>query len=336
MTTLAEGETLKVPGSGSAVHTIKRSGGTYSCSCPAWRNQSLAPDVRNCKHLVKTGLTNTPATTSQVTQTQTQTPAVASDTPKEPPVLLAHSWDTAQDLTGWWMSEKYDGVRCWWDGERFLSRLGNEFHAPKWFTEGLPKTTLDGELWMGRKLFHLTVGAVKKLVPVDAEWQKIKFMVFDAPAHSAVFEDRVDHLKKILSGVPYTEVADHIPCKGIDHIKGSLAWVTSQGGEGLMLRRPGSPYEAGRSNSLLKVKEFIDAEGTVVGYEPGKGKHKGRVGALLMMTDSGEPFGIGTGLSDREREKPPSIGSRVTYRYQELTADSKPRFPVFISARDYE
>lgn len=154
MTTLNEGETLQVPGSGSAVHTIKRSGGVYSCSCPAWRNQSLPPDVRNCKHLVKVGLTNTPATAAQVAQTQ-----VDPGTPKEPPVLLAHSWDTAQDLTGWWMSEKLDGVRCWWDGERFISRLGNEFRAPKWFTEGLPKTNLDGELWMGRKLFQQTVGA---------------------------------------------------------------------------------------------------------------------------------------------------------------------------------
>lgn len=331
MTTLAEGETLKVPGSGSAVHTIKRSGGVYSCSCPAWRNQSLPPDVRNCKHLVKVGLTNGSPTTSQVNPVQ-----VDPGTPKEPPVLLAHSWDTAQDLTGWWMSEKFDGVRCWWEGDRFLSRLGNEFHAPKWFTENLPTDTLDGELWMGRKLFQQTVGAVRKLNPVDAEWQKIKFMVFDAPAHPVGFEGRVHHVKSRLVGVPYTEAVDHVPCKGIDHIKQSLAWVISQGGEGLMLRQPASKYEAGRSNSLLKVKEFIDAEGTVTGYEPGKGKHKGRVGALQMLTDTGEPFSVGTGLSDREREKPPSVGSRVTYRYQELTVDFKPRFPVFISARDYE
>lgn len=331
MTALNEGETLQVPGSGSAVHTIKRSGGVYSCSCPAWRNQSAHPDTRNCKHLVKVGLTNTPATVAQVAVAQ-----AAPTTPKEPPVLLAHSWDTAQDLTGWWMSEKLDGVRCWWEGGRFLSRLGNEFHAPKWFTEGLPKTNLDGELWMGRKLFQQTVGAVKKLNPIDAEWQKLKFMVFDAPAHPEGFEARVEHLRVILVGVPYVEVVDHIPCKGIDHIKRSLVGVTSQGGEGLMLRRPGSLYEAGRSNSLLKVKEFIDAEGTVTGYEPGKGRHKGRVGALLMVTDTGEPFSVGTGLSDQEREKPPSIGSRVTYRYQELTQDNKPRFPVFVAVRSYE
>lgn len=333
MATLQEGESVQVPGSGSAVWTLKCVGGVVYCNCPAWRNQGGPVDTRACKHMKLHGFTNTPATAAQVTQAQNP---VDPGTPKEPPVLLAHSWDTAQDLTGWWMSEKFDGVRCWWEGDRFISRLGNEYHAPKWFTENLPKIVLDGELWMGRKLFHLTVGAVKKLNPVDAEWQKIKFMVFDAPAHPAGFEDRVAHLNTVLAGVPHTRVVDHIPCKGIDHIKRSLAGMTAQGGEGLMLRQPGSMYEAGRSNTLLKVKEFFDAEGTVVGYEPGKGKHKGRVGAIMLMSDDGKAFKAGTGLSDREREKPPAIGSRVTYRYQELTPDLKPRFPVFISARDYE
>jgi DNA ligase-1 len=335
MTTLNEGETLKVPGSGSAVHTIKRSGGVYSCSCPAWRNQSLPPDVRSCKHMVKMGFTNTPGSDEL-----DELPTIhISQVPKlqdPPPVLLAHSWDTVQDLTGWWVSEKFDGVRCWWDGTQFISRLGNPFHAPKWFTENLPRTTLDGELWIGRKLFQLTVGAVKKLNPIDAEWRNIRFMVFDAPGHGGEFEERVAHIKTILQDVPHTEPVHHVVCKGTAHIREMLKDVQALGGEGLMLRAPRSKYEAGRSNTLLKVKEFFDAEGTVTGYEPGKGKHKGRVGALLMLSDSGETFSVGTGLSDREREKPPSIGSRVTYRYQELTQDNKPRFPVFVSARDYE
>jgi len=161
-------------------------------------------------------------------------------------------------------------------------------------------------------------------------------MVFDAPAHTAGFESRVSYIGGILVGVPHTHPVTHTPCKGTSHLREYLKEVQAPGGEGLMLRQPGSLYMAGRSNTLLKVKEFIDAEGTVTGYEPGKGKHKGRVGALVMMTDWGEPFSVGTGLSDREREKPPSIGSRVTYRYQELTQDNKPRFPVFVAVRGYE
>lgn len=332
MATLSEGQTVQVPGSGSAVHTIKFTGGVYSCSCPAWRNQSIPPSIRSCKHMVKMGFTNTPG--ASVGQPAAPLPATVVKEP--PPVLLAHSWDTVQDLTGWWTSEKYDGVRCWWDGVQFTSRLGNQFFAPEWFTRDLPKATLDGELWIGRKLFQQTVGAVKKAVPVDAEWKNIKFMVFDAPTHGGGFEVRVSHLKSLLQGIPYAEPVHHVVCKGTAHIREMLKDVQLLGGEGLMLRAPGSMYEAGRSNTLLKVKEFFDAEGTVTGYEPGKGKHKGRVGALVMVTDTGEVFSVGTGLSDREREHPPSIGSRVTYRYQELTQDNKPRFPVFVSARDYE
>src|SRR5688572_11267334 len=71
-----------------------------------------------------------------------------------PPVLLAHVWENDTDLSGWWMSEKLDGVRAYWDGRRFLSRLGNSYNAPEWFTKGLPETPLDGELWVGRKRFQ--------------------------------------------------------------------------------------------------------------------------------------------------------------------------------------
>jgi DNA ligase-1 len=52
-----------------------------------------------------------------------------------PKLLLAHPWENDTDLTGWWMSEKLDGVRAWWTGTQFLSRLGNVYHAP----EGLEK-----------------------------------------------------------------------------------------------------------------------------------------------------------------------------------------------------
>ena len=103
-----------------------------------------------------------------------------------------------------------------------------------------------------------------------------------------------------------------------------------------MFRKPGSLYEAGRSDTLLKVKEFFDAEAVVIGYEPGKGKHKGRVGAVCLRTPGGVEFKAGTGLSDHEREHPPAIGTMVTYRYQELSADNVPRFPVYVAARTYE
>lgn len=62
--------------------------------------------------------------------------------------MLATYWQESADPSGWFMSEKFDGIRCFWDGKQFVSRNGRIIKAPKWFAEGLPKDTkLDGELW---------------------------------------------------------------------------------------------------------------------------------------------------------------------------------------------
>ena len=97
-----------------------------------------------------------------------------------------------------------------------------------------------------------------------------------------------------------------------------------------MVRQPGSKYEIGRSSTLLKIKTFHDAEATVVAIQDGKGKHKGRMGALLVEMSDGTQFSVGTGFSDKERENPPEIGALVTFRYQELTDGGVPRFPSFV------
>jgi DNA ligase-1 len=106
------------------------------------------------------------------------------------------------------------------------------------------------------------------------------------------------------------------------------------GSEGLILRPLNSTYEVGRSTTLLKIKTFHDAEVQVVGNHPGKGKYKGKLGALLMKFEDGTSFSLGTGFSDRERENLPAIGCKVTFRYQELTDSGVPRFPSFV--RVYE
>jgi DNA ligase-1 len=76
--------------------------------------------------------------------------------------LLAESWNADLNPAGYWMSEKLDGVRAFWTGTHFLSRQGNRFHAPAWFTAGLPLEPLDGELWLGRKQLQRTVSIVRR------------------------------------------------------------------------------------------------------------------------------------------------------------------------------
>ena len=248
--------------------------------------------------------------------------------------MLAHKWDQKMDPTGWWMSEKLDGVRAYWDGEAFVSRLGNQFFAPDWFIADLPADTLDGELWVGRKLFSETMSIVRSGTQ-GVEWKKVQYVVFDAPNAKGAFEDRIKHAEKVLkkAASPHARALEHVPCKGVDHLRTELERVEGLGGEGLMLRRPKSMYEVGRSSSLLKVKTFHDTEGRVIGHAPGTGKHKGRLGALIVELPSGTKFNVGTGFSDAEREDPPKIGAVITFRYQEMTKDGVPRFPSYVGER---
>jgi DNA ligase-1 len=333
MPDLEDGQSVEIQGSAKAPYVIKNTGGVYSCTCPAWRNQSLAIERRTCKHIRK--LRGDVAEEARIGSAPPPRKKEDDDSGAEgPPLLLAHVWENDVDLTDWWMSEKLDGVRAYWDGTRFLSRLGNEFHAPDWFVEGLPKTPLDGELWLGRKSFQRTVSIVRRQDKSD-HWRDVRYVVFDAPALEDPFEQRLKFIDESLRGIgsEFLQAHQHTRCRGFDHLQEELARVESLGGEGLMLRQPGSRYEVGRSTSLLKVKTFHDAEAVVVDHVAGKGRHKGRLGALVVRIPDGTEFSVGTGFSDKQREAPPEIESTITFRYQELSDGGVPRFPSFVRLR---
>ena len=334
---LEDGDEAEVQGSSSA-YTLKRLGDVYSCSCPAWKNQGATLDRRTCKHL-RAYLGDEHESKRVGAAAPARSPATvkkdkAAADGKAPPVLLAHKWETDHDPTGWWMSEKLDGIRAYWDGETFTSRLGNQFFAPAWFVADLPADTLDGELWVGRKKFQRTTSIVRSGAG-SMEWKEVTYVVFDAPNAKGGFEARLAHAQKVLqqANAPHARWHEHVKCDGLDHLRDELKRVEALGGEGLMLRRPGSKYEVGRSQSLRKVKTFHDAEARVIGHAPGTGKHKGRLGALIAELPGGIKFNVGTGFSDAEREAPPAIGAVITFRYQELSDDGVPRFPSYVGER---
>ena len=109
--------------------------------------------------------------------------------------------------------------------------------------------------------------------------------------------------------------------------------IVKAGGEGLMLHRADAPYETGRSDTLLKMKPWEDAEAVVISHQPGKGKYAGMLGALRVRTPEGREFSLGTGFSDEQRRNPPPVGTTVTYRYRDLTGSGLPRFPSFLRPR---
>src|SRR5437870_2410834 len=195
MPDLNDGESIEMKGSGSRPYVLKNMGGVYSCTCPAWRNQSIGIERRSCKHLRK--LRGDAAEEARLGSALPAPPKAKTGDSNAPALLLAETWDNALDPAGWWLSEKLDGVRAFWDGKQFWSRLGNLFHAPDWFTKGLPNTPLDGELWLGRKKFQRTVGIVRRQDKSD-HWKEIRYVVFDAPKLDKGFEERLEFVREVV------------------------------------------------------------------------------------------------------------------------------------------
>ena len=185
--------------------------------------------------------------------------------------MLAKTYD-GQKVKGWLMSEKLDGVRAIWTGAQLMSRNGNKFYAPDWFTAQLPAgVMLDGELYIDHGAFQKTVGTVRKKNPIDAEWQAIRYCVFDAPECKGGFETRLTFCSEILAGCAVAEVVKHKACASPEHLDKFFSDLVSIGAEGIMLRRPGSAYEQCRSDSLLKLKPLNSDEAEIVGYQEGEG-----------------------------------------------------------------
>jgi len=364
---------ILVQGSGKKPYELTNEGGSppfLRCSCPAWFRQSKSMQTREprtCKHLKallgeraeaerlacgpSVGGPGSPPPAKRrktaaagrgeeeevvvLDEDGVEEPAAAGPASSAPKLLLAQSWDNKQNVAGWLVSEKLDGVRAYWDGERFLSRTGLVYTAPAELTRGLPADIpLDGELYIGRKRFDETSGACRS-GPTAAGWGLVTYMVFDAPSHKGPFEARLEAARNALAAAPgvRARVVDHTSARDNDHVQEMLEEVEQKGGEGLMLRQPRSAYAGGRSATLLKVKTFTDCDAVVVAHIPGKGKHEGKMGALSVREADGTVFDVGTGFSDAQRAAPPPVGSHITVKFFERTKAGKPRFPVFSGVR---
>jgi len=130
------------------------------------------------------------------------------------------------------------------------------------------------------------------------------------------------------------KIIPQIPIKSKDDLKRFLDEVEQKGGEGVVVRDPNTPYIGKRTSKALKVKRFHDAECEIVGYTEGRGKYRGKVGAIVCALQDGTHFKIGSGLSKAFRENPPKIGTIITFKYKEFTKKGKPRFPIFLRVRD--
>ena len=253
------------------------------------------------------------------------------------PLLLAREAPQAIDPAGWLVSEKFDGVRALWDGRLLRFRSGLPIAAPAWFTQRLPAQPLDGELWLDRGRFEALSGIVRRQQPDEDGWRQIRYMVFELPDGEGVFADRAQRLQALArkTGWPQLVAVAQESVASPDLLQQRLQQVLRAGGEGLMLHRADAPYHTGRSPALLKLKPQQDDEAQVIGHVPGRGRLAGRLGALQVRTATGSEFQLGTGFSDADRDRPPALGSWVSYRHRGLTADGVPRFASYLRVREF-
>ena len=243
-------------------------------------------------------------------------------------VTLAQPYRADLDIQAYWVSEKYDGIRAHWDGKQLRSRQGLTIDAPSWFTQHWPVHALDGELWAGRGNFSAVQATVALGRQDDTGWKSVRYMVFDAPQHAGHFVERQQALQRWVATLhqPWVQIAPQWQVPSHTALMRQLRSMSAQGAEGLMLRCADAPYRAGRSDDLIKLKLFDDAEAVVVQHMPGKGKYQGMLGALLVELPNGQRFKIGSGFSDAERAHPPPVGSTITYRHNGTHPSGIPRF----------
>jgi DNA ligase-1 len=263
-------------------------------------------------------------------------PALAADSD----ILLANVYREGIDPADYWISEKLDGVRGIWDGKTLRHRSGNPVHAPKWFTDALPPVPLDGELWIARQSFDKLSAIVRRDVPIDEEWRQVHYMIFEMPDAPGSFTERIALMHATISkaninhGAPWLRPVEQFRIADRRALAAKLKELVKLGAEGLVLHRADAAYVTGRSDVLLKLKPMLDTEATVVGHFPGKGRHLGKMGSLLLETPEGRRFRIGTGFSDADRANPPPIGTVVTYRYRDLTSTGLPKFASYLRVRE--
>jgi DNA ligase-1 len=278
-----------------------------------------------------------------------------------------------QPPAGWWASEKMDGLRVLWNGEALVTRSspGKDpkafCSAPAWFLAWLPPGfALDGELWMGKQRFHDVAGISNAREADDARWRGVRYVVFDAPAAPGPLEARLEAARLALKttlkptkatlkpkpqGASPVSVVFSTRVRDDEHLAALMRDALAGGGEGLILRAPGSAYVPKRSKLMLKLKGSQDAEAVVTGRELATaGKYKGLLGALVadelddagqrvpgVARGAGRETRVGTGFSDDERREHARLfpnGTVISIAFFERTPGGAMRMPSFRGVRE--
>jgi len=258
--------------------------------------------------------------------------------PNKPDLRLAHASELDAlfiEENGYWISEKYDGIRAFWDGKQLWTRQGQKIHSPTWFTVGFPATALDGELWIAREHFEHVSAIARTQNPDEELWRQVKYMAFDLPNSKFEFETRQKELNQLIveADIEWLRAVKQLHVETPTQLQTIFQQIVHAGGEGIMINKSNTMYSVGRDKNLLKLKPYYDDEAIVLAHFLGQGKYAKVLGAMLVKNRQGKVFKLGSGFSDEERKHPPSVGSIVSYRYSGFTNSGKPRFAIFLRHR---
>ncbi|MCW8838579.1 MAG: DNA ligase [Thiovulaceae bacterium] len=246
----------------------------------------------------------------------------------KPNLFLLNTYTEDKNISGWYMSEKLDGVRAYWDGKKLISRSGKVFNPPSFFIKKFPKHKLDGELWSKRGDFS-NISSIVNSKSSNLRWGELTYNIFEVPDAKGDLLQRLSNVKEI----KYLKLIKQIKVKDKKHLDSFLEEIEKKGGEGVVVRVGNLPYYTGRDNNALKVKSYQDAECKIISYNNGDGKYKNKLGSLNCKLKSDRIIKIGSGFSDKQRKNPPKIGTIITFKYYGLTSKGNPRFPVFLRQR---
>jgi ATP-dependent DNA ligase len=285
---------------------------------------------------------------------EAQVPAVASEgslaTHEAILPMLAHDYHKrGKDIVfPCFVQAKLDGVRCIFRNGVLTSRQSKVFPDMEHITNDLKGVSLilDGELYSETLTFQQFVGLVRKKKHSVAEkvlLKQVKYWVYDC-VNNKPFVERHADLVNMFQGARAFEYVQQLPtetCQTKAQLKGFHDRYVADGKEGLIIRNSAGLYQLGaRSKDLQKYKEFEDAEFMVTGYTDGVGSEEGLV-IWVCSTEGKKEFSVRPRGTHEERaeifkDAESYVGKKLTVRYQELTEDGIPRFPVGIAFRDYE
>eukprot|EP00026_Physarum_polycephalum_P001070 Phypoly_transcript_01071.p1 GENE.Phypoly_transcript_01071~~Phypoly_transcript_01071.p1 ORF type:complete len:1197 (-),score=193.28 Phypoly_transcript_01071:69-3659(-) len=258
----------------------------------------------------------------------------AHEVPEIGEAMLAHLpdthsmvYDSLESGTNWWLGEKYDGIRCLWNPLKgvLYGRRGGLLNLQDNIENKLAQIPifLDGEMWNGRGMYLDTHKILFGDEDPEISWLFFRIVAFDVPCNqSMTYEDRYTDLLQISSSHEFIILASRMLCTQKRELSQAMKSIIRDGGEGVILQKPGSLYTSGRSGDLMKLKATAgDSEALVICAA-------GREFTLQL------PNGISFKVTQNfEPGYTPKLGDIVTFEHDTFSRRDVPINPKIVRIR---